>query len=240
MIFLGVHFFVFILFGDFWTSWVCCLSLILGNSESSLLHLFTVLKSLFSFMCSHCVCCTFVIVPKFLGFCPIFFVLFIFVHLFWKVVFSFPPAHWFLPHMFPLYRWAAAAPAPPRGILHLCSVVLTSFFLPSTLPSWFYLLFVFRERGREGSLKGKEKTSMCERNIGCLSHAPNRCPDQESTSDLCLPQDTKPTEPHHSGLNNFCFRFSFPFCDFLGFPSLLTWPVCSHMLSTTSIRVLAH
>ena len=64
------------------------------------------------------------------------------------------------------------------------------------------ILFIFRERGREGERQGEKHQCMRERFIGCLSHScnPGMCPDRESHWQLFgLQPGTQSTEPHRPG-----------------------------------------
>ena len=64
-------------------------------------------------------------------------------------------------------------------------------------------VFTFRERVREGEKEGEKHQSVASHaSAEDLAHNIGMCPDQKSNPQtFALWKDTKPTEPHWSGLN---------------------------------------
>ena len=67
----------------------------------------------------------------------------------------------------------------------------------------FYILFIFRERGREGERKGEKHQCMVASHvppIGDLARNPGMCPDWESNQrPFGSKVSTQSTEPHQPG-----------------------------------------
>ena len=64
------------------------------------------------------------------------------------------------------------------GVLcfHYFTVFLIIPSLIHTHPHTFNILFIFRERGRDGERAGEKHQCEREKSVGCLLHAPNQGP----------------------------------------------------------------
>ena len=80
--------------------------------------------------------------------------------------------------------------------------------------SYFFLkiLFICRQRGREGEREGEKHCVIMSRTppTGDLAHSSGMCPDWELDQQPFSSQaSTQSTEPHHPGLYLFCMNYNF-------------------------------